>query len=194
MSELVLVDTSSVAVPLAVAEHEHHEAFSERVAHCEVGLSGHAAFETFSVLTRLPAPLRRSPATVGRIIGSSFPKSVFLSPEGARSLLPVLARGSIAGGAIYDALVGAAAAEAGIRLLSGDRRAADTFAQRQCSPTGPGFSGLRLGPSATGTVETGRLVDHGQRLHGRYQPHCLHRSGRGGGDGRNSGRPTRPDR
>jgi predicted nucleic acid-binding protein len=126
LSELVLVDTS-VAVPLVVADHEHHEAFSERVAHCEVGLSGHAAFETFSVLTRLPAPLRRSPATVGRIIGSSFPKSVLLSPEGARSLLPVLARGSIAGGAIYDALVGAAAAEAGIRLLSGDRRAADTY-------------------------------------------------------------------
>ena len=126
MSSVALVDTS-VAVPLVVADHEHHQLFSDYVGRRDIGLAGHAAFETFSMLTRLPPPLRRTPATVGRILASSFPRTVFLSPDGARSLVEDLRSTTIAGGAIYDALVGAAAAEAGIRLLSGDRRAAEVY-------------------------------------------------------------------
>jgi len=36
------------------ADHEHHETTFEALAHRRLGLSGHAAFETFSVVTRLP--------------------------------------------------------------------------------------------------------------------------------------------
>jgi len=54
----LLVDTS-VAVALMVSDHKHHEAVT--LAGVRLGLSGHAAFETFSVLTRLPPPLRRTP-------------------------------------------------------------------------------------------------------------------------------------
>lgn len=126
MSKELLVDTS-VAVPLVVADHDHHEAVSKYVAGADLGLAGHAAFETYSVLTRLPSPLRRDPRTVNRILSSGFPRSVFLSPERTATLLRELSESGISGGAVYDALVGAAAVEAGLRLLSSDRRAADTY-------------------------------------------------------------------
>ena len=59
----LLVDTS-VAVALTVADHEDHEATIAAVGGRRLGLSGHAVFETFSVLTRLPTPARRSAAVV----------------------------------------------------------------------------------------------------------------------------------
>ena len=126
MNGKILVDTS-VAVPLVVADHDQHEAISEHVSGAHLGLSGHAAFETYSVLTRLPSPLRRNPRTVNKILAASFPGSVFLSPERAAALLRELPGSNISGGAVYDALVGAAAVEAGLRLLSSDRRAVDTY-------------------------------------------------------------------
>jgi len=57
----LLVDTS-VAVALTVSDHRDHVVTFEAVADRRLGLSGHAAFEAFSVLTRLPAPTRRTPA------------------------------------------------------------------------------------------------------------------------------------
>ncbi|MFV0405763.1 MAG: hypothetical protein ACK5LN_02900 [Propioniciclava sp.] len=50
----VLVDTS-VAVPLVVADHDDHGDFSRQVDGLELGLAGHAVFETFSVRMRHPA-------------------------------------------------------------------------------------------------------------------------------------------
>ncbi|MGC8514233.1 MAG: hypothetical protein ACP5P1_14555 [Acidimicrobiales bacterium] len=55
-----LLDTS-VAVALLVEDHEHRPAALASVGSRKVGLSGHAVFYTYSVLTRLPAPNRRSP-------------------------------------------------------------------------------------------------------------------------------------
>lgn len=60
---LTLVDTS-VAVPLVLVDHQHHAETTEALAGRELGLAGHAGFETFSVLTRLPPPNRRTPAAV----------------------------------------------------------------------------------------------------------------------------------
>src|SRR5271156_6817436 len=109
----LLIDTS-VAVALAVAGHEHHQATRKAIGNRSCGLSGHAAFETFSVLTRLPPPSRRTPATVARLLAHDFPGSRFLSAQGAHNLHAQLAQLGIAGGAVYDALVAAAAAEHGI--------------------------------------------------------------------------------
>lgn len=50
----LLVDTS-LAVALSVRDHEAHNAALAAVTGQRIGLAGHAAFETFSVLTRLPA-------------------------------------------------------------------------------------------------------------------------------------------
>ena len=122
----LLVDTS-VAVALAAADHRDHLATSEAVADRRLGLAGHAAFDTFSVLTRLPAPARRTPATVARLLAASFPDTRFLSEQGAAALLADLPANGIAGGSIYDALVGAAAAEHRLPLATRDRRALDTY-------------------------------------------------------------------
>ncbi len=122
----LLVDTS-VAVALAIVDHSHHESTSSAVGTRRLGLAGHAAFETFSVLTRLPAPARRAPATVAHLLAESFPYTRFLGPQTAASLLTALAAVDIAGGAVYDALVGACAVEHGIVLATRDRRALETY-------------------------------------------------------------------
>jgi predicted nucleic acid-binding protein len=122
----LLVDTS-VAVALTVADHEHHEPTFTALADRRLGLAGHAAFETFSVLTRLPPPARRSPATVARLLAASFPNTRFLGAQAAASLLADLETSSIAGGAVHDALVGACANEHGLALATRDRRALETY-------------------------------------------------------------------
>lgn len=122
----ILVDTS-VAVSLVVADHEHHEATRSAIGSRTVGLAGHASFETFSVLTRLPPESRRSPATIARLLSISFPATCFLSSDAPAALLGDLAAAGIAGGSVYDALVGAAAREAGLVLVTRDRRALPTY-------------------------------------------------------------------
>lgn len=122
----LLVDTS-VAVALVVGDHRHHEATFEAVGDRRLGLAGHAAFETFSVLTRLPPPARRTPVAVARALAVGFPATRFLSATAAEGLVARLAPEGIAGGSVYDALVGAAACEHGLPLATRDRRALDTY-------------------------------------------------------------------
>jgi predicted nucleic acid-binding protein len=122
----VLADTS-VAVAMVVEDHEHHASTLRAVGSRRVGLAGHAVFETFSVLTRLPAPARRSPDAVIRLMRSNFPENMYLAASAAEALLPRLASLGIAGGSVYDALVGAAAAESSLTLLTRDRRALSVY-------------------------------------------------------------------
>lgn len=123
-----LLDTS-VAIAFLVSDHTQHDLVFEALEDRELGLAGHAAFETFSVLTRLPAASRVSPDTAVRLIESNFPHTRYLSPRSTGRLLASLARRSIAGGSVYDALVGAAAAEHGLRLVTSDLRALGTYRQ-----------------------------------------------------------------
>lgn len=122
----LLVDTS-VAVALSVADHEGRAAARAAVEGRRIGLAGHAAFETFSVLTRLPAPARRTPAAIGRLIAANFPHTRFLGPGRSAALLAGLAGLGLSGGSVYDALVGAAAVEHGVPLVTRDRRALGTY-------------------------------------------------------------------
>lgn len=122
----LLVDTS-VAVALSVADHEGRAAARSAVEGRRIGLSGHAAFETYSILTRLPAPARRTPAAITRLIAANFPHTRFLGPERATELLAGLAGVGLSGGSVYDALVGAAAVEHGVPLVTRDRRALGTY-------------------------------------------------------------------
>jgi predicted nucleic acid-binding protein len=122
----LLVDTS-VAVALTVADHEHHETTLRALGDRRLGLAGHAAFETFSVLTRLPPPTRRTPTAVARLMSADFPHSKFLGAKAAAALLGDLHALGIAGGAVYDALVGATANEHGLTLATRDRRALETY-------------------------------------------------------------------
>ncbi len=121
-----LIDTS-VAVALTVAGHEFHARTLDEMHGKSLGLAGHAWFETFSVLTRLPPPARRNPTEVVAIMNHNFPHSKFLSAEGHRDLADRITALGIAGGAVYDALVGAVAAEHELTLVSRDRRAIDVY-------------------------------------------------------------------
>ncbi|BCQ08503.1 ribonuclease VapC27 [Mycobacterium heckeshornense] len=122
----VLVDTS-VAVALVVADHDHHENAFHALRDRRWGLAGHAAFETFSVLTRLPPPARRTPGTVAQLLAKSFPETRFLGPQAAASLLAALGTAGIAGGSVYDALVGAVAHEHRLTLATRDHRALEVY-------------------------------------------------------------------
>lgn len=122
----LLVDTS-VAVALSVADHAHHEVVFDALSGRRLGLAGHAAFETYSVLTRLPPPARLTPAAARRVLRANFPHTRFLSPSSAAELLSALPRHGLAGGSIYDALVGAVAKEHSIPLGTRDRWAAHTY-------------------------------------------------------------------
>jgi predicted nucleic acid-binding protein len=124
--QVALVDTST-AVALVVEDHEAHVAMLDAVQGRRLGLAGHAWFEAYSVLTRLPAGLRRSPADALRLLAHNFPASGFLGEAEAARLGGELARLGISGGAVYDALVGAAARQHGFPLVSADARARPVY-------------------------------------------------------------------
>jgi predicted nucleic acid-binding protein len=126
LAEVLLLDTSA-AVALVVEDHEAHAATLEAVRGRRLGLAGHAWFETYSVLTRLPGGRRRPPADVAALLAHDFPATEFLADEAAAALGPELARLGISGGAVYDALVGAAARQHGRSLVSGDARARPVY-------------------------------------------------------------------
>ena len=121
-----LIDTS-VAVALVVEDHSAHESTLKAVGGRELGLAGHAVFETFSVLTRLPSPARRTPGAAARLVDANFPNTKFMSPEVASGLAKRLARLGISGGSVYDALVAAVAEEHEAVLATRDRRALPTY-------------------------------------------------------------------
>lgn len=123
---VVLVD-SSAAIALVLEGHEHHAAAFAALGRRHRGLAGHAAFETYSVLTRVPGASRMTPPTVTRLLEADFPETRFLDPPEARALLARLGAEHIAGGAVYDALVGAVAAAHALPLATRDRRALDTY-------------------------------------------------------------------
>jgi hypothetical protein len=91
----ILIDTS-VAVAPVVADHGHHLATIGAIGDGRLGLAGHAAFETFSVLTRLPPPARRPPDAVVRLLADNFPQNRFLSRDRAAVLIEALCKAGIA--------------------------------------------------------------------------------------------------
>lgn len=123
---IALVDTS-VAIPLVFVGHNSHKKTVEQLSGLTLGLCGHSAFETFSVLTRLPPPARRDAPTVLRLIAANFPESRFLGAQESAGLLKRLPDLGVAGGSVYDALVAACAVEHGLRLFTRDRRATETY-------------------------------------------------------------------
>jgi len=124
--QVALLDTSA-AIALVVEDHDAHVATLDAVRGRRLGLAGHAWFETYSVLTRLPAGLRRSPADALRLLAGNFPASRFLGEAEAADLGGELAGLRISGGAVYDALVGAAARQHRLPLVSADARARPVY-------------------------------------------------------------------
>ncbi|MCX6394984.1 MAG: type II toxin-antitoxin system VapC family toxin [Propionibacteriales bacterium] len=122
----LLLDTSA-AVPFLVAGHLHHGTTFGALSGKNLGLAGHAAFETFSVLTRLPEPRRLSPARAAQLIRHNFPHTKHLSAARAARLTTRFAEAGVGGGAVYDGLVAACALEHGCVLATRDERALATY-------------------------------------------------------------------
>lgn len=120
------VDTS-VAVAALDAAHGAHAACLAAVRELRPALAGHAAFETFSVLTRMPGQLAVDAPTAADIIGRVFPQIAWLTPEHSSELVARLGPIGLTGGSVYDALVGEAARTNHRVLLTRDRRAIPTY-------------------------------------------------------------------
>lgn len=107
--------------------HEQHEA-ARRVLDGSIHPIEHCALETYSVLTRLPAPHRAPGELVRDFLAARF-RAPFLrlSGEAYRDFLLHLPDRGIAGGASYDALVAATAVGHAAELLTCDRRAAPVY-------------------------------------------------------------------
>ena len=90
-------------------------------------MTGHSQAETYSVLTRLPGDARLDARDAALLLSTGFAEPLLLDPATVTDLPSVLAEHEVAGGAVYDALVGLATVGTGVRLLTRDRRAAATY-------------------------------------------------------------------
>lgn len=118
---------TSVAIAALDATHEAHRACRRALVEQRPALAGHAVFETYSVLTRLPMHLRLTARQAGEVVAAAFPDGCWLGVRDAGRLLARLSEGDIVGGSVYDALVGQAAHVNGRVLLTRDRRAERTY-------------------------------------------------------------------
>lgn len=118
---------TSVAVAALDRGHAAHAACATVVRSVRPALAGHAAWETFSVLTRMPGQLAVDAPTAADVIERTFPTVCWLSPDASQELFARLRTIGLIGGAVYDALVGEAARTHGRRLLTRDLRARRTY-------------------------------------------------------------------
>lgn len=118
---------TSVAVAALDPSHQAHSACRRVLVQHRPALAGHAAFETYSVLTRLPIPLRLTADQAEAVLAAAFPGECWLDASGMQQLRDRLGILGIVGGSVYDALVGQAAATCGRVLLTRDRRAERTY-------------------------------------------------------------------
>lgn len=125
---MTALDTS-VCIPALLSWHEHHDACRRPAATARV--PAHTVIESYSVMTRLPAPHRLDGRTAQALLRGRFgPADTLTAPAPLqRRLVAVVAALGIEGGAIYDALIGLTAAEHGEVLLTRDRRAVRTYDQ-----------------------------------------------------------------
>ncbi len=123
---MTAADTSVVVAAFA-SWHEKH-APARRALDGGLRLVEHCALETYSVLTRLPAPHRAGGEVVREFMKARFPLPFLrLSAAAYRNFLSALPDRAVSGGAAYDALVAATVADHGAELLSCDRRAAVVY-------------------------------------------------------------------
>ncbi|HTR56721.1 MAG TPA: PIN domain-containing protein [Casimicrobiaceae bacterium] len=115
-------DTSLVVAAFA-SWHESHDAARHALDE-GLRLIEHCALETYSVLTRLPAPHRTPGPVVRDFLKTRFPLPYLrLKEQAYRDFITGLPEQGVTGGAVYDALVAATAAACGAELLSCHRHA-----------------------------------------------------------------------
>ena len=120
------VDTSVVVAAFA-SWHEQH-ARARLALDDGARLIEHCALETYSVLTRLPAPHRSAGEVVRDFLRLRFSEPYLrLDARSYRDFILNLPERGVVGGAAYDAVVAATAAAHSAELVSCDRRAVPTY-------------------------------------------------------------------
>lgn len=117
---------TSVLVPALASWHPDHERTRVAIIHRVTALSAHVLMESYSVLTRLPAPHRFAPADAAAVLALTI-RTVTLPGDDHQDLVVEMARHGIRGGAAYDALIAATARHHDLELLTRDRRAHATY-------------------------------------------------------------------
>jgi toxin FitB len=122
---------TSVMVPALVAWHPEHAAARRALADVVTAIPAHVLLESFSVLTRLPAPHRIAASDAAAVLDAMVDAAglapIVLPAEEHRRLVSTLAAHGVRGGAVYDGLVGATARHHDLELLTRDRRARTTY-------------------------------------------------------------------
>ncbi len=119
-------DTSLMIAAFA-SWHESHDG-ARRALDTGLHLIEHCALETYSVLTRLPAPHRTSGAVVREFLDNRFRQAFLrLSARAYKDFVLGLPDHNVTGGMAYDALVAATAAGCGADLVTCDRRALPVY-------------------------------------------------------------------
>ena len=123
---MIAADTSVVVAAFA-SWHERHDA-ARRALDQGLRLIEHCALETYSVLTRLPPPHRAHGDVVREFLNMRFPQPFLrLNAAAFREFLWSLPARGVSGGAAYDALVAATAADHEAELVSCDQRAVSIY-------------------------------------------------------------------
>jgi predicted nucleic acid-binding protein len=124
----LIAPDSSVLIPALASTFDGHERCVGALAGRSPRLISHVAFETTSVLSRMPEGLRMTPTSVHDALGLDFPDPwLALDAGDQRACLRRAVDAGLRGGAVYDALIAATAREHGATLLSADRRAREAY-------------------------------------------------------------------
>lgn len=119
MTDLRVAIDTSVLVADVLAWHDKHEGSHQelerlRASGTTLVLPSHALIESYSVLTRLPAPKRLAPGSAIRMLQESFGTWTLAgSTEDTWNFLRNASESPIAGGTIHDALIIESALAAG---------------------------------------------------------------------------------
>jgi toxin FitB len=122
-----LAADSSVVIAAILADHEAHDMAESALRETDTTIA-HVAFETYSVLTRLPHPLQLAADTAASIVNARLPNPwMTLDLDAHTSVLEQLATAGVSGGATYDGLIALTALDHDLELLSRDQRATRTY-------------------------------------------------------------------
>lgn len=118
---------SSVTIAALLHDHPAHDAAADALAACKTTIA-HVAIETFSVLTRLPAPNRAEPSIAVTALRERLASTyVTLDADSYQQAPSRLAAAGVADGSTYDGLIALTALEHELELVSRDRRAARAY-------------------------------------------------------------------